>query len=77
MFCLPIFSIPCIRYLLYLIFRFDFDVMENLETLEELNTGADAAISRGMASGSSVAKSAAALTMRTAAWEATSSFVRL
>ena len=39
--------------------------------------GADAAISRGMASGSSVAKPAAALTMRTAAWEATSSFVRL
>ena len=30
-FYLPIFSIPCMDYLLYLMFRCDFDVMESLD----------------------------------------------
>ena len=34
-FYLPTFSTPCMDYLLYLMFRCDFDVMENLENLEE------------------------------------------
>ena len=46
LFCLHIFSVSCmrhllylmLRHLLYLMFRCDFDVTENLETLEELNT---------------------------------------
>ena len=40
-FYLPIFSTPYMGHLLYLMFRCDFDVMEslkNLEELEELNT---------------------------------------
>ena len=36
LFCLPIFSVLYMHHLLYLIFRCDFDVMENLESLEEL-----------------------------------------
>ena len=38
LFCLPIFSVPCMRHLLYLMFQCDFDVTENLKSLEELNT---------------------------------------
>ena len=40
-FYLPTFSTPCMGHLLYLMFRCDGDVMENLEILEilwELNT---------------------------------------
>ena len=35
LFCLPTFSVLCMHYLLYLMFRCDFDVTESLE---ELNT---------------------------------------
>ena len=31
-----LFSTPCMSHLLYLMFRCDFDVMENLKNLEEL-----------------------------------------
>ena len=37
-FYLPTFSTPCMDYLLYLMFRYDFDVTESLKNLEELNT---------------------------------------
>ena len=34
-FYLPTFNTPCMDHLLYLMFRYDFDVTENLESLEE------------------------------------------
>ena len=38
LFYLPIFSVLCMRHLLYLIFRCDFDVTKSLKNLEKLNT---------------------------------------
>ena len=38
LFCLPTFSILCMRHLLYLIFQCDFDVTKSLKTLKQLNT---------------------------------------
>jgi len=37
-FYLPTFNTPCMGHLLYLMFRCNFDVMENLESLGEVNT---------------------------------------